>query len=314
MSLAVGVFGGVEAAFGVGHVAEDVTEDAVGGIGECDLAAGEERLEIELCELGVVVEHLLEVGHQPGRIHGVTGETATELVVNASGVHVFAGFDDHAQRFGVAEARVIREKEQRLTRAGEFGRATEPAVAGIEFGLKGSGCFMKPLKLRARFGRGIALGRLLQLRMNVPGGLFELGPSVAPEPADLLEDLAEGGSSVAWVGGEIGAAIEGFEFRGEEDIEGPAALAGGGLHKGHVDLVHVGSFFAIDFDADEMLVEDFGGLLVFERFPFHDVTPMAGGIADAEEDGFRLAPGEVEGFFAPGIPVYRIVLVLAEVG
>ena len=46
----------------------------------------------------------------------------------------------------------------------------------------------------------------------------------------------------------------------------------------------------------------------------HDVAPVAGGIADAEEDGFIFRLGLFEGFRAPGIPVDGVVGVLEEVG
>jgi hypothetical protein len=41
---------------------------------------------------------------------------------------------------------------------------------------------------------------------------------------------------------------------------------------------------------------------------------VAGGVADAEEDGFVFLTGAGEGFLAPGIPIHRIVLVLEQVG
>ena len=53
---------------------------------------------------------------------------------------------------------------------------------------------------------------------------------------------------------------------------------------------------------------------VLEGFPFHDVAPVAGGIADAEEDRLVLLAGAGEGLLAPREPIHRIVLVLQEVG
>ncbi len=48
--------------------------------------------------------------------------------------------------------------------------------------------------------------------------------------------------------------------------------------------VEVGTLLAIDLDRHEVGVEVGGRRLVLERLPLHDVTPMAGGIADGEED------------------------------
>src|SRR5262249_51508072 len=53
---------------------------------------------------------------------------------------------------------------------------------------------------------------------------------------------------------------------------------------------------------------------ILERFAFHDVAPVAGRVADREQDGFVLGSGAGEGFLAPGGPVDRVVRVLEKVG
>ena len=53
---------------------------------------------------------------------------------------------------------------------------------------------------------------------------------------------------------------------------------------------------------------------VFEGLALHDVAPVAGGVADAEEDGLVFRAGFFEGFGAPREPVDGIVGVLEEVG
>ena len=54
-------------------------------------------------------------------------------------------------------------------------------------------------------------------------------------------------------------------------------------------------------------------MLVFEAFLFHDVAPVAAGVADAEENGFVLGFRFVQSFLAPWIPVYWIVGVLEKI-
>ena len=44
------------------------------------------------------------------------------------------------------------------------------------------------------------------------------------------------------------------------------------------------------------------------------MTPVAGGITDAEEDGLVLSAGFGEGLLSPGEPIDGIVLVLEKVG
>ena len=85
------------------------------------------------------------------------------------------------------------------------------------------------------------------------------------------------------------------------------------MHKSEIDTVDVGALLAIDFDANKILVEDRGDLGVFKRLLLHHVAPVAGGVSDAQEDGFVFIPGLLESCFAPGIPIHRIVLMLAQI-
>src|SRR2546427_4897842 len=105
-----------------------------------------------------------------------------------------------------------------------------------------------------------------------------------PQLADVLEDLHQARPAVAAIRRKIRSAVERLQFGGEKDIERPAALTAHRLDEGHVYLVHVRSLFPVRFDADEVLIEKLGDLNVFKRLAFHDVTPVAGGVADAQED------------------------------
>src|SRR5262249_30423276 len=57
-----------------------------------------------------------------------------------------------------------------------------------------------------------------------------------------------------------------------------------------------------------------GDLLVVEGFLLHHVAPVAGRVADAEENRPGLAPGPLEGLLAPGGPVDGGVRVLGGGG
>ena len=81
-----------------------------------------------------------------------------------------------------------------------------------------------------------------------------------------------------------------------------------------VDAVEIGAFLAIDLDVDELGVHPRRDVGVFERFVCHHVTPVAGRVADREQDGLVLARRALERFAAPGIPVDRVVGVLQEIG
>src|ERR1035437_2740718 len=150
--------------------------------------------------------------------------------------------------------------------------------------------------------------------MDVRRRLGQFGAVRLPEPLYLLQELEEARPAMTVVRREIGTAVEGFEVRREEYIERPPALAARRLNEGHIDLIHVRAFLPIHLDADKVRVEVGGDLRVLEGFALHHVAPMAGRVADAEEDRLILAACLGEGYLAPGEPVHRVVLVLEEVG
>jgi hypothetical protein len=64
---------------------------------------------------------------------------------------------------------------------------------------------------------------------------------------------------------------------GEEHGQWPAATAAGEhLLRDLIDAIDVRTLLTIDFDVDEVVVEDPGGGFVFEAFSFEDPAPMAG--------------------------------------
>ena len=112
---------------------------------------------------------------------------------------------------------------------------------------------------------------------------------------------------------EVGAAIKGFTVRGEEDAHRPTPLTGGGDNEVHVDTVQVGALFPVHLDADEIGIHDLGGSVILERFVGHHMAPMAGSVANAEEDGLVLLASLGEGLLAPWVPIDGVVSVLEQV-
>ena len=133
----VGVLGGEEAAVGVvqvaQHVGDGLLDDAPVALGAGDhptvqVGAGEERL---------VVEHLLEVRHEPVRVDRVAVEAAADLVVDAAGGHRVERAGDHLQHLGRAGSVPAEVEQQRdRHRLGELGRATEAAEPAVELVLE----------------------------------------------------------------------------------------------------------------------------------------------------------------------------------
>ena len=169
--------------------------------------------------------------------------------------------------------------------------------AGVEGVVRGAG------------GIGERLEPLQHRRALLP----DLLPPVLPDAGHALEHAEETWHAGAVGGREVGAAVEGNGVGGEEHRHRPAALAGHRLDGVHVDRVDVGALLPVDLDAHEVLVHVGGHRLVLEGLPLHDVAPVAGGVADGEQDRLVLGPRPAECLRSPGIPVDRVVGVLDQI-
>ena len=86
------------------------------------------------------------------------------------------------------------------------------------------------------------------------------------------------------------------------------------MQRAHVDGVDVGPLLAVDLDVHEQVVHHAGRRVVLEALVRHDVAPVAGGIADRQQDRLAGALGLGQGLRSPGPPVDGVVLVLQEIG
>ena len=160
---------------------------------------------------------------------------------------------------------------------------------------------------------GSALGRPPQRadeRLGLRGDV--LGP-LPVRVGDRAQHLPERGQPVPRLGREVRAAEERLAVGREEDGQRPAALPGERDDGVHVDRVDVRPLLAIDLDVDEELVHHRRGRLVVERLALHHVAPVAGGVADRDEQRLALRAGATERLLPPRLPVDRVVGVLEEV-
>ena len=164
--------------------------------------------------------------------------------------------------------------------------------------------------LGARLGQSELAQRLLQsgdvLRDFVGIAVIGVG--------DGAQHLGEARPSPALLRREIGAAPEGLAVGRQEHGERPAALLAEQGQGRLIDGVEVGALLAVDLDVDVELVHERGRRLVLEALMGHDMAPMAGGIADGEQDRLLLGLGLGQRLRPPGLPMHRIVLVLQQIG
>jgi hypothetical protein len=96
-----------EAALGQTQVAQHVLERLLGDFAVALVAGHEPAVQVGGHEEGVVVEHLLEVRHEPALVHRITVKAAGDEVVHAAGCHPVEGLRDHL-RLAPAEEQLER--------------------------------------------------------------------------------------------------------------------------------------------------------------------------------------------------------------
>ena len=144
--------------------------------------------------------------------------------------------------------------------------------------------------------------------------LDRLLPAILPRVQNSNDYFVKTRHAVFTLRRPIRPAEEGLQVRCEKNRHRPATSTGHHLYGLHVDLIEIRTFFAIDFDADKVLIESRGDRVAFETFVLHHVAPMTCRIANRKEDRFLLILRSSQCFVRPRMPVNRIVFVLQEVG
>ena len=312
LPLAVGVLGGVEAALGLAHLPQHVLQGFLDDALEESVLGDAVRLGVDLGELAVVVEHLLEVGHQPLVVHGVAVEAAAELVVHTPLGHLPKRLGDHLQVAPVPRQAVGAQEHVEHPGVGELGRPAEAAVGCVVGGrqaLRAAGDDLHAQLAAGQVQHAHAVQRRHDL-VDVPGDVLRL---VAVGLHHRLEHPRKARHAVPVLGRVVGAAEERLPLRGQEHGHGPAAPLGEQLDGVHVDLVQVRPLLPVDLDADEVLVHQRGDGLVLEGLVLHHVAPVAGRVADAQKDRLVFRPGLGECLLSPRVPVHRVAGVLQQV-
>ena len=239
--------------------------------------------------------------------------------MHAAARHLPQRLQRHLQARLAAGAAVVLEQRGEHRRPRELRRGAEPAVLGIEGGrqaVRDRGQQIGTLRGRRGSGHratGHARG-LAHRRGDAGRGRFHVVPPLPPVARQEQQQLLESRPAVGRARREVGAGVERQPLRGEEHRHRPAAGTGDRLHHAHVDAIHVGPLLAVDLHVDEVLVHHRRDRIVLERFVLHDVAPVAGGVADRDEQ--RLVGGGSGGerLLAPRVPVDRVEGVLQQVG
>ncbi len=265
-------------------------------------------VEIRGCEEGVVVQHLLEVRHEPAVVDRVAVEAAPDDVVHPPGGHAVERRRHHRERLLVAAA----EQELERRGGGELRRAPEAAERGLERARDAARCFGEERR-RQRLVRRRSLGGAPQSGVDPRRLALDVGSTLAPRLGHRLQQLLEARQPVSRLGREVRPRVERLRVGSHEDRGRPAARAGhadGRLHRHRVD---VGTLLAIDLDVHEQLVHEGGGSGALERLVRHDVTPVARAVAHGDEQRPVLGARALERLVSPLVPVDGVLGVLEEV-
>ena len=250
--------------------------------------------------------------HQPLGIHAIAGEPAADLVVNAARRHPFASVQHHPHPLGVPGARRLPQQKGRLARTRELGGGAKAAELGIVFALEKQGGMAQEARVQREVAR--LAGRVrLQLPVKIRRRLQYPLPFLLPQAGNLAQDLDKAGLAVPALRRKIGSAVKGLQIRRKKAIQRPPSLPRHRLHRCHIDPVHVRPLLPVHLDAHEMRVEEAGRRVVLEGFPLHDVAPVAGRVADAQEDRLAFRARLGERLRSPGEPIDRVMLVLQQV-
>ena len=145
------------------------------------------------------------------------------------------------------------------------------------------------------------------------GLLEEVVALGVPELVDPLAQLDEADHPAAALLREVGAGEERAPVGRAHHRHRPAALAGHGLRGLHVDVVDVGPLLAVDLHVHEVAVHHRGDVVVLEALVGHHVAPVAGRVADRQQDRDVPLGRRRERLVAPRVPVDRVVGVLPQV-
>ncbi len=81
----------------------------------------------------------------------------------------------------------------------------------------------------------------------------------------------------------------------------------------HIDTVYIGPLFAVHLHRDKIVGHQLSDLGIGKGLALHHVTPVAGGVADGEKNGFVLAFCLVKRGLSPRIPIDGIGGMLEQI-
>ncbi len=304
-ALAVRILSAVKPAHGVAQLSEHIIQGAAGDLPVIRAMGLLPRLGIGHGEQRVVIQHFFKVRREPLPVGRIAGKAAAHMVKHAAAVHVLERLLRHFPRVRMMRQTRIAQQKQQIVRRGKFGRAAKAAPLRIEqAGKRGhtglcqrtAGRFrLEFLLLPQVFGQGLSGGE-------------HIVPIVFPEPCGLPQQRQQ------LCFGQIGSRPEWLLVGCEQNGQRPAARAVHGDARRHIHRIHVGTLLPVHLYRDEFAVDEPGHFLRLEGLMCHDMTPVTGGVADAEKNRLVLFLCCRKGSGSPRAPVHGIFRMLKQIG
>ena len=250
--------------------------------------------------------------HQPLLVDTVSMESSAQVIVDPPTNHAPKRVCHHLERLGVACVVPDAQQQRKTVSIRELGSRAEAAIHAVVIGCQ----------LARRFGQQAAVecpprhkrvGILLEEICQSLGLGFNLAALGGVVIGNRLQNPTKSRPAVTIVRREIGAAIEGPQVRGEEHGHRPPPTSRHRLNGCHIDLVEVGPLLAVNLDIDVVLIHPSGDACVLKRLTFHRVTPVAGRVADRQQNRSILIPRRGQRLLPPGKPVDGVGRVLQQI-
>ena len=107
----VGIGCGIEPALGRRHFLQNIVEGFTGHATVVLISGHLKRFDIDARQQGVVVQHLLEMRHQPPFVGRIAREAAPDLIVDPAGRHGIQRGTDHRERMRILCAVITMEQQ-----------------------------------------------------------------------------------------------------------------------------------------------------------------------------------------------------------
>ena len=261
-------------------------------------------------DLGIVVEHFFKMRHEPSLVGRIARIAAAEMIVDAAFGHFGQRQFDEIAVGRVGQPRAGAPEQFENGRIRKFRRPGEAAMDGVDeagdLRRETSNCarLIPPPPPRRTFGKFVADDVCI---LRDPRGLRAKGFG------NRFQHAHEGRPAIVRDLGKISAAPERFASWRQEHGQGPAAAFAKSVQSRHINMIDIGALLAIDLDVHEKLVHHGRGRFVLKTFMRHHMAPMAGGIADREQNRLIYRLRFRERRRAPHPPMHGILGVLQKI-